>query len=831
MPPQPVHCRCANIQFPSTQDTHVSRHELTIRYPRLVIWQLDDEASTETEAGDTTRSASGRPSEGGAVERERTGIVKCAVCGEQVGTFVGEVVRAGKENSNTSKPAETSSPLLGLIIPAEPSTFGAPSRPPSPLPPPAYLPPLPDPFFLPPPFTPAHEFFHSLARQAAQHVTESRTRAEEEIAAFVRRKRDDVEREEALTRGGVEHLWRAFERAERTRAAAAGRLGELGHEGRRPGLAASPAGGRKTSFGGVGVRSPDVVSPTGEPSFGGAGSLLGASLSTHGFMAQRPRDSLTTTTTTTTTPTAAAAAAARATSPRQPSAHAKPSFEQNSITMPYQQRKSGIDLDVAASLRVSNMADLYASPATAGGASMHNRPDTRDRRYYDPGADVEDAKAITAERSPSAGKRAKIERVGGQGDIELQPFAESSQVSAASSYQGSPGAVIGQSRSVRGREGDEEEQLRTPRGRAVKPLTDSISPAQLGVPAAGTKAGTGSDSSPATVKSLEKQAVDLAPVGKRVTFEEPAATNRGGPERVAEEQDEEDTPDKAEDAVFDFEEHDTPVDPPEIGIAAQPPVPLEGSTPDADKVEAMRRNTELVENKLIDMMAADAPSHRAAWRNNKDQLWQAIGRYPSRPFSSGAARRAHSGSDVRAGTDGDGGETPSWGTTLLGTSAPIQIQQPAKSTVKYALERKTSLVERPGVLVPALKSAMRAPTTGGSVAARRGSSTSRPVDLPADVVAHDAHNDSGSNTSSDVRRHASVGHAAPEKGNVLVGSVNPAFSLGTSFSMDPGPTLEMDDDDDTDDVPGGLNFVPPHRQTSQDRDPDGMGEAGWRSLA
>lgn len=283
------------------------------------------------------------------------------------------------------------------------------------------------------------------------------------------------------------------------------------------------------------------------------------------------------------------------------------------------------------------------------------------------------------------------------------------------------------------------------------------------------------------------------------------------------------------DAVFDFEEHDTPIDPPEVGIAAQPPVPLEGSTPDADKVEAMRRNTELVENKLIDMMAADAPSHRAAWRNNKDQLWQALGRYPSRPFSSGAAKRDHSGDDVRVVTDDE--ETPSWGTTLLGTSAPIQIQRPVKPTAKYALEPKTSLVERPGVMVPALKSAMRTPSSG-SVGARRESSVSKPhVNLPADVVAYDASSQPGSSTSSDVRRHASASHAAPEKGNVPVGSVNPAFSLGASFSMDPGPALEMDDDDDTDDVPGGLNFVPPHRQTSQDRDRDGLGEAGWRSLA
>lgn len=345
-------------------------------------------------------------------------------------------------------------------------------------------------------------------------MADVRKQAEDEVAAFVARKRGEVEAEEARARGGVEYLWKAFERGERAR-------GVDSTEARRGPV--SP-GERKKSFGAV--ARPDISSPTGETPIGGGGSLLGAWLSTHGFMAQRPRDPPT------------SASLARATSPRQQSAHVKPSFEQNSITMPYQQRKSGIDLDVAASLRVSNMADLYASPS-GGGASMHNRPDTRDRRYYEPGADVEEAKAITAERSPSAGKRAKIERVGGQGDIELQPFAESSQVSAASSYQGSPGTGVGISDGRVGKEG-EEEQLRTPRGRAVKPLTDSISPAQLGVPA--HKGRTGSDSSPATVKSLEGQTD--APIGKRVTFEEPSATSRQEP--VPTEEEEEDTPDKAE---------------------------------------------------------------------------------------------------------------------------------------------------------------------------------------------------------------------------------------------------------------------------------------------
>lgn len=238
----------------------------------------------------------------------------------------------------------------------------------------------------------------------------------------------------------------------------------------------------------------------------------------------------------------------------------------------------------------------------------------------------------------------------------------------------------------------------------------------------------------------------------------------------------------------------------------------------------MRRNTQLVENKLIDMVAADAPSHRAAWRNNKDQLWSALGRVTSRPFGE-VARRDTS-------VDGDE-DTPSWGTSVLGTSAPIQIQRPKPSTSGYVLEPKTSLVERPGVMVPPLRTAMRRTSSGGGSVRRssssRGSATNS--DLPADIVAQDAENLDVHTLpeSSDLRRRASSTHV-----NHTDPPANPAYSLSEkrmSFAMDPGPALEMDEEEDADDMPGAVNFVPPHQQLSQERDPEGMGEAGWRSLA
>lgn len=444
----------------------------------------------------------------------------CLACREEVVRSSGDKVVVVLQPRREDVPE---SAVLGLHITSKASTFGAPSRPATPDPPASYLPPSPDPFFLPPPFTPAHPFFHTLARRAASYVTESRAQVEREIREFVRGKRGQVDRVEREVRGEVEYLWEAFEAGQRERGDEAeaevgvARVGSF-----------RPARGSFT-----GMTRPDVPSPPAA-TFGGAGSLLGASLSTHGFFPQHR------------TEREPVPPVVSPTSPRPTAANHKPTFEQNSITMPYQQRKSGIDLDVAASLRVSNMSDLYTQPSTG---STHNRPDTHDRRYFDPGADVEDvAVAPRAERSPSLGKREKIERAGGKGDIELQPFAESSQVSAASSYQASHEDGWGKGGAASG----EEEQLRTPRGRAVKPIGESISPAQLNIPDKGRK---GSDSvSPAvTVKSLDKpgdgaRAVSdgQVPTRKKVTFEEP--TEKQAPAEVlpAETHDEDGLPSEPE---------------------------------------------------------------------------------------------------------------------------------------------------------------------------------------------------------------------------------------------------------------------------------------------
>ncbi|KAJ9093701.1 hypothetical protein QFC21_006297 [Naganishia friedmannii] len=902
-------CSCGNIRISRKNDRDTSDtqgdtteeqvviSDITIRYEELSIWKSERKDVSEDKANgrreSRTRSRSpkspGKPLQrksrqddgvtaGDQAETDDVRVLSCLVCGDQVarcGTKKGEVeVIRDAEVSNVGHLAivmslifsngmqQSSIPthfsrLLDLALPpqAEPSTFGSPSRSSTPPPPTNHLPSLPDPFFLPPPFTPDHPYFDKLARAASTRVMDLRARAEAEIRDLIARKRTQAEKDESEIRGEVEFFWKVFEAGQKsigvdpTRVNLdAGQLTAVGgaRMAGRPSMSAtspsrnfSPTPSReRTSFGAGTTPHPGAgISPPGV-SFGGAGSLLSASLSTHGFYLQ-PREAA-----------KEPADTPRASTPalRSPtSTLAKLTFEQNSITMPYQQRKSGVDLDVAASMRVSHLGDLYAQQENNG--STHNRPDTRDRRYYDPGADVEDmVSSIRDERSPSLGRREKVEREGGKGDIELNPFAESSQVSAASSYQGSnhgdrpiPPSVV--------RVDGEEEQLRTPRGRAVKPIGESISPARLGpstTRASPSPAGTlksadqdGKNEKPPTATRVSSDG--QGPMRKKVTFEEPSSQRADTAKEISptEEEGEEIIPSETDDAVFDFEDHDTPSSIHEPEIAHQGSIPLEGSTPDPERIEAMRRNTELVENKLIDLVAADAPSHRAAWRNNKDQLWQALGRFQPRAFNAAAPKRTRSNENLDGAPEAN--EADASETNYLATSVPIQIQMPRRqNSANYVLEPKTSLVERPGVLVPPLRA--RTPTTSSSIGGRRSSSDSRPPpdnQLPADVVSQDAHNRAGSNSSSDIRRHASIGLSAGDGEPVVASSF--AFSLGEkrmSFAMDPGPALEAfgSPEDggaevDEDDVPGGANFVPPHRQISQERDPDGMGEAGWRSLA
>lgn len=104
-----------------------------------------------------------------------------------------------------------------------------------------------------------------------------------------------------------------------------------------------------------------------------------------------------------------------------------------------------------------------------------------------------------------------------------------------------------------------------------------------------------------------------------------------------------------------------------------------------------------------DLLAASAPSHRAAWTKSEttgNLRW----------FDKLAKERRSSQSHDGNSADGEN-ENEESNPSTLATSMPVHIVEPEKrKTVGFAsqdLERKTSLSEREGKLVPPLRSAMR----------------------------------------------------------------------------------------------------------------------------
>lgn len=535
-----------------------------------------------------------------------------------------------------------------------------------------------DPFFLPPPFTPSHPYFHDLTARATAKIEAQRQQTEREIREYIEEKRREIDRAETSIRFEVESAWKAFELANR--------LKGINVDAQPLAQPSSSAPPRRTSFGSTSrPRMNASPSPAAQVSTGFPPSLLSASLSANAFV--RPDWQR---------------------SPRSPQ-----DLGSNPITAPYHASK--VDLDVAASLRVSNMPEFDRQENNGMERRMRRRSGSSDMDPIVP-------------RSPSESQSSPRSKNGSEGrgeeDIELNPFAASTQPSASSSYQ------------------DDE---RTPRTRTIKDLGRSLP----------------------EVDELETTAAkDEAPSSrKRVTFQEPA------PIEPADEEDSDEadqrhveaaaattTPSAAADTVFDFEDHDKP---------RAPPVDNEDAVEHPSSVAESARQ---VESKLIALVAGDAPSHRAAWRNNKRGLWQALGR------TAKPSRRL-----LEDDTGGDNGIDEE-NLSPYASSVPIEIALPTHQANSLMLEPKTSLTERAGVLVPPLKLAMRR-TRSGSGSRRKPSLTVVPPTIPEDAVP---------------TRNASVG-SVPIPGSYESPTTARGPSSAAAYSLrdramppdrDPGPALE-----------------------------------------
>jgi hypothetical protein len=236
----------------------------------------------------------------------------------------------------------------------------------------------------------------------------------------------------------------------------------------------------------------------------------------------------------------------------------------------------------------------------------------------------------------------------------------------------------------------------------------------------------------------------------------------------------------------------------------------------------------MVEANLSRTFAADAPSHRAAWRRIEQygSIYESL-----RPGSA-------EGDDAAEVT------TDESKISRLATSVPMGIILPqARSRPVLPLERKTSLSEREGVLVPSLMKAMRKDSDrrSGSSGESEERLTSRTL-LPASLAREIETDQERESRETSEQTPALASASTPLRRNSRSVSGTRERDQLRSYAHDPGAVFESladgsdsgDDENEEGELAGtlrdssGRTFVPPHllaRKESQD------GDVGWRSMA
>lgn len=259
------------------------------------------------------------------------------------------------------------------------------------------------------------------------------------------------------------------------------------------------------------------------------------------------------------------------------------------------------------------------------------------------------------------------------------------------------------------------------------------------------------------------------------------------------------------------------------------------------------RNRTMVDDNLSRAFAADAPSHRAAWR-----------RFEARESMASVLRRQEDSDD----DDGDLSTSPV--VSNLARSMPVNIVLPKRE--RGPVQFKTSLADRGGVVVPHLLHAMRRPSaqmSAGSGSAGDAEDGGSRASLATET---DEVGELGGRTGVRVGRGKGRGEdggeslspptgglRAPRNSIAIVGSLLSGTSYGggrrgsrsgerdreaaKAYAADPGAVFEalaeaaVDSESEDDDEPNGFSkpgFVPPHVLAARR---DDRPEVGWRSLA
>lgn len=198
-----------------------------------------------------------------------------------------------------------------------------------------------------------------------------------------------------------------------------------------------------------------------------------------------------------------------------------------------------------------------------------------------------------------------------------------------------------------------------------------------------------------------------------------------------------------------------------------------------------------VEENLSQTFAADAPSHRAAWR-----------RLESRESMASIMRR-HQGSD-----DEDDEEPPA-AVDSLARSMPVNI---VLSQRVAPVQFKTSLTDRGGVVVPHLLHAMR--RGSGQLGSSEDATPPQGVRAPRNSIAIVGSLRSGPSYGGG-RRGSRSGEREREAAKAYGADPGAVFEALAEVAVD----SEEEDSDE---------FVPPHVLAARR---DDRPEVGWRSLA
>ncbi|OSC98984.1 hypothetical protein PYCCODRAFT_1470631 [Trametes coccinea BRFM310] len=661
-----------------------------------------------------------------------------------------------------------------------------------------HLPELP-PLFLPPPFTPSHVVFSHFSSLAAEKSEKMRDEAEEYIAQVTQQKVAEIRKAEAILKEEVNLVWSKFREAVklidetgalkktalplRRRGSVSGHARALSSPA--PGTSASV---RITSFEPTPSPPPRTSSRTRQP----PPSALSASLKSSGFHHPDAQKQLNGST-----------PAPRRSVDFGPPSRARGSPSRSSdgrIDSPStaSTRTAAVSIDPEASIREAYRREMDESKdiATSFRYIMDLEAQMEEARMQEEAEVVSPPAASTsrapAESSTASTSRGRSPRIQKSAIKHAQPAEQSKAENANEADKKAAGGEENKEKGkrkvtfdvkpevaiIKDESGGRESRQATASSGLEDPIFDMDNETEQGVNARAEAPGEPPKPTPASPerirappRSTRKRSSDNSGLPAMLASLRPASLPAPSAMRSAPRHPSSPVTDPAErqrnlrESLLAAQANSSRTD------YVESPIELNSSRSEDDEMSSDPR-----EEEILRLVAASTPSHRSAWKKNS-KAWQLFlnrrerrstetgpdtiseeGHYPSLDDFDPQPRRAFNSiadSDV---TDED--EDDKWADEHpVAQSLPIPIGplgQHGPSFGRQSYQPKTSLSDRPGVLVPALRS-------GSSSSLRRASYAERDRKRPIDPGALDFAVDEEDAADEDVESDPETGGKARQR--------------------------------------------------------------------